>query len=236
MTNGIRLRYSKLGKLRWTSHRDTARMWERALRRTAVPVAYSQGFAPRPRLSFGLALPTGAESVAEYLDIELAEPGVGDRPGLADELSAALPDGIDVTGRWPLSPGQEALQQAVVACTWRIEIPAAPAEDLASAASRLLAADRVMLERSRKGATVVDDIRPAVVDIRVDAASVPALVCDLATRARGLRPSELLGALGFDPAGALVRRTNQWIERDGAWREPLPAGATDAPHALERAS
>ena len=70
----VRFRYSKLGKLRWTSQRDMARMWERALRKAAVPVAYTSGFSPRPKLSFGLALPTGCESLAEFLDVEVATP------------------------------------------------------------------------------------------------------------------------------------------------------------------
>ncbi|MGH9152349.1 MAG: TIGR03936 family radical SAM-associated protein, partial [Acidimicrobiales bacterium] len=68
----LRFRFSKLGKVRWTSHRDVARMWERAFRRVELRLAYTQGFSPRPRVSFGLALPTGAESVAEYLDVEVA--------------------------------------------------------------------------------------------------------------------------------------------------------------------
>ncbi len=64
----VRLRFSKMGKIRFTSHRDVARMWERALRRSRLPVALSQGFSPHPLLSFGLALPTGCESQGEYLD------------------------------------------------------------------------------------------------------------------------------------------------------------------------
>lgn len=95
----IRLRFTKLGKVRWTSHRDVARMWERALRRAGLPVAYSGGFSPHPLLSFGLALPTGCESTAEYVDVALdpvraaaagagtAEPGesvgAGPEPGRA---------------------------------------------------------------------------------------------------------------------------------------------------------
>ena len=67
--NRVRLRFSKLGKVRWTSHRDVARMWERALRRAEVRVAYSEGFSPRPKLAFGLALSTGHESLGEYLDV-----------------------------------------------------------------------------------------------------------------------------------------------------------------------
>ena len=73
-----RVRFSKLGKLRFLSHRDLARLWERSLRRAGVAVAYSEGFSPRPRLHFGLALSTGHESLGEYLDIDLA-PGAGGR-------------------------------------------------------------------------------------------------------------------------------------------------------------
>ncbi|MDQ1361654.1 MAG: hypothetical protein QOJ44_2031, partial [Acidimicrobiaceae bacterium] len=64
----IRFRFSKVGKVRFTSQRDVARMWERALRKARLPLAYTEGFSPRPQLSFGLALPTCSESIAEYLD------------------------------------------------------------------------------------------------------------------------------------------------------------------------
>ena len=72
----VRFRFAKLGKVRFTSQRDVARMWERALRRAGLPLAYTEGFSPRPQLSFGLALPTGCESLAEYLDVALDD----DRP------------------------------------------------------------------------------------------------------------------------------------------------------------
>ena len=72
----VRLRFTKAGKVRFTSHRDVARMWERAVRRAGLPVSYSEGFSPRAKLHFGLALSTGHESIAEYLDVDLdAGPG-----------------------------------------------------------------------------------------------------------------------------------------------------------------
>src|SRR5262245_33379910 len=93
----LRLRATKLGKIRFTSHRDLARVWERALRRAELPVASSQGFTPRPRISFGLALPTGAESIAEYVDVDLADDLMAnDVAALPATLSALLPDGFDV--------------------------------------------------------------------------------------------------------------------------------------------
>ncbi|MDQ1479625.1 MAG: hypothetical protein QOI44_486, partial [Actinomycetota bacterium] len=65
--NPVRLRYTKQGKVRWISHRDVARALERAFRITKLPLAFTEGFSPRPKVSFGLALSTGHESEAEYL-------------------------------------------------------------------------------------------------------------------------------------------------------------------------
>ncbi len=223
----LRVRFAKLGKIRWTSHRDLARMWERALRRVQLPVAYSGGFSPRPRISFGLALPTGAESQAEYLDIDLAEPVV--TGGLAERLSAALPIGLDVAAVAEDDSGGS-LQQDVTSCTWEISVPFSA--DLPALVERALAAPELIVSRERKGHTTEDDIRPAIKGLAVDDRR---LLCELATQPRGVRPAELLGAMGIDATAADVRRTHQWIERDGARWEPVPLDAP-APHARERAS
>src|SRR5688572_20982208 len=92
----LRVRYAKLGKVRFTSHRDTARIWERALRRARIPVVSTSGFTPRPRVSFGLALPTGAESIAEYLDVDVVDGELANiEPGeLPSRLDAASPHGF----------------------------------------------------------------------------------------------------------------------------------------------
>ena len=99
LSERVRFRFAKLGKIRFTSHRDVARMWERALRRAGLPVAYIGGFSPRPQLSFGLALPTGRESLAEYLDVDVA-PGPAGGAGLDCPRPAcsarSCPTGIDV--------------------------------------------------------------------------------------------------------------------------------------------
>src|SRR5947209_7049300 len=95
-TMRIRLRFTKTGKIRFTSHRDVARMWERAFRRVGLPLAHTQGFSPRPKVSFGLALSTGHESVAEYLDFELADGASIEASQLPALLTPALPPRIDV--------------------------------------------------------------------------------------------------------------------------------------------
>src|SRR4051812_3894351 len=129
----VRIRFSKLGKVRWTSHRDVARMWERALRRAEVPVAYTEGFSPRPRLSFGLALSTGHESLGEYLDVDVA--GAVEVDGMADRLTPALPAGIDCLAALALEGGEPSLQQDVTACRWEIELSGVDAATVAERAS-----------------------------------------------------------------------------------------------------
>src|ERR1700759_1885668 len=90
----VRMPYTKRGRLRFTSHRDFARAFERALRRAEVPMAYSAGFTPHPKISYVGASPTGAASEAEYLEIGLAREV--DVEQLRQSLDAALPPGIDV--------------------------------------------------------------------------------------------------------------------------------------------
>src|SRR5215467_5929418 len=102
-------------------------MWERAFRRVELPLAYTEGFSPRPRVSFGLALPTGHESMAEYLDLELrrvpadAKQAVDEAEvaALPAQLSAALPVGIDVLAAAVIDDRANSLQEDVTSCTWR---------------------------------------------------------------------------------------------------------------------
>jgi radical SAM-linked protein len=244
----VRLRYAKHGKVRWTSHRDAARIWERALRRAGIAVAYTEGFSPRPRLHFGLALPTGYESECELLDVDLSGRGDGedganggvDPAGLPVRLTAALPVGFTVTAVAVLAGGEPSLQQDVTSCSWYVEL-----RDVAPAAAELavrtaLDAATLPLARSRKGQERVDDLRPGILALRVGATTqdgLATLEADLATQPRALRPSELLAACFPDVADTIdithrVVRTHQWIERDGARREALPVPATSHPHAL----
>ena len=112
---GLRVRHTKLGKVRFTSHRDTARHWERAVRKAGVPLAYSAGFTPRPKMSFGLALPTGGESLAEYLDME-ARPGRGTRARRAGGARSVprCPSATRSPTSSPCEPGSPSLQEDVV--------------------------------------------------------------------------------------------------------------------------
>lgn len=253
----VRIRFAKLGKVRWTSHRDVARMWERAFRRVRLPLAYTEGFSPRPRISFGLALPTGHESEAEYLDVEFAPGAEVHLEDLPARLSGALPQGVDATGAVRIEPGTPSLQEAVTSSTWRFAAiwptgspPGPPATLVAS----LLDAGAVVIPRIRKGKEVPEDIRPGIHSLRAvegepppeGDAPLPAGLADavwfeaeLAAQPRSLRPLDVVRAFGPDVQEHHVRRLHQWIFRDGARREPVepvPFGATDAAHAWVRAS
>jgi len=225
----VRVAFTKQGKVRFVSHRDVARAFERAFRIEALPLAFTQGFSPRPKVSFGLALSVGHESDAEYLDVELAEPMPLDL--LGDALTAALPEGIDVIGVVPLVDRAPALQEAVGEVEWEIEIRGATPDVDASPDSvtvrvdAVLAASTLPVERVRKGKTTTDDIRPAIRRITVLGASEggTVLIAALATRPTSLRPAELIHALGPDYIEGRVRRIRQWIERGDERLDPLVA-------------
>jgi radical SAM-linked protein len=224
----LRVRYSKLGKIRFTSHRDVGRMWERALRKIVLAVAYTAGFSPRPRIAFGFALPTGAESRSEYVDIALDAEKHHDLDGIVERLSAAMPDGIDVTAAALMPLQTTALQSAVVSSTWEIALPQSDPNtaqsDIDRLVQELLARDVVELEVERKGALVTSDIRPGILSAALNDTTV---TCELA--AKGTRPADFVRALGLDPLSARFLRINQWIELRGERAEPLAAGAALSP-------
>src|SRR5512133_1211095 len=90
----LRLRYAKRGRLRFSSHRDFQRALERALRRAEIPMAYSAGFSPHPKVSYANSAPTGVASEAEYVEIGVAE--ACDPAAVRQALDDALPPGLDV--------------------------------------------------------------------------------------------------------------------------------------------
>jgi radical SAM-linked protein len=158
----LRIRYAKRGRLRFTSHRDFSRAFERAVFRARVPMAYSSGFNPHPRISYAGAAPTGSASEAEYLELALADIVVpADVHAMLDE---ALPPGLDVL-EVVESPGGS-LADLLEASRWRIDLSVA--RDVAEAAvDRFLAADEALVERMTKKGMRSFDARGAVVSLRL---------------------------------------------------------------------
>lgn len=251
----LRLRYAKRGKLRFTSHRDIARVFERALRMAGVPMAYSHGFNPHPRVSWVGAAPTGAASEAEYVEIQVVSPV--DPDALRAALDDALPPGIDVLDAVVAAGGS--LPERIDASRWRIEVPDVDAAALRPAVAELLARTSVEVERMTKDGRRTIDVRPALVSLSVEPdvgdysdsgesvttrtgarGAVPASVCgilDVVVRQTTptVRPDDVLSALRVVaalmlPAPAKAIRTAQGrLDDEGRLADPLaPDRATGA--------
>ena len=242
------VRFTKLGKVRFTAHRDVARIWERALRRAELPVAYTEGFSPRPRLSFGLALSTGHES-PRRVPRRRPAPRRPARPRRAARrwLDPSLPAGIDGAGGRPSSsPAPTSLQQAVTSCIVahrggrrrRRRRRATPSTQLLGADD---AADH---PSSARASEVTDDLRPAILAPRGRPrrrrCSSPSWPPNPAASAPRSCSRAARSAAATARAGCC--RTHQWTSVDGARCEPIPfgdlgaRGATSTPHAEARAS
>jgi radical SAM-linked protein len=160
----LRVRYAKRGRLRFTSHRDFSRAFERALVRARVPMAYSSGFNPHPRISYAGASPTGAASEAEYLEIGLAERVDPER--IAEDLDQALPEGLDVLEVVEATAG--GLADRLEASRWRIDLPL-PLEGVEPAVQAFLEKSAVSVERMTKKGLRTFDTRAAVLALEVAA-------------------------------------------------------------------
>ncbi|MGI8536301.1 MAG: TIGR03936 family radical SAM-associated protein [Mycobacteriales bacterium] len=192
----LRLRYTKRGRLRFTSHRDIARAFERALRRAQVPMAYSAGFSPHPKISWVGAAPTGVASEAEYVEISVVERVHLDR--LRQSLDESLPAGIDVV-EVVEAPAGTSLPDRIQASRWEILLPQVPVETVQAAVEAFLAADSVLVERLMKDGIRQLDARAAVVSMRTSCATDPAGCATLSLVVRhvtpAVRPDDVLSGL-----------------------------------------
>jgi radical SAM-linked protein len=160
----LRVRYAKRGRARFTSHRDFGRAFERALRRATVPMAYTSGFSPHPRISYPNASPTGAASEAEYLEIGLAVACDPDK--VRDALDVALPPGLDVVEVSVTRPG--ALAEELTGSRWQVDLAGLSSATLQTARDEFLARDVVLVERMTKNGLREFDARAAVVALDVE--------------------------------------------------------------------
>ncbi|WP_229053176.1 TIGR03936 family radical SAM-associated protein [Aeromicrobium sp. Leaf350] len=212
----LRVRYAKRGRLRFTSHRDFGRAFERAVRRARVPIGYSSGFTPHPKISYANAAPTGAASEAEFLEIGLTQ--VCDPDQVRASLDAALPPGLDIVAVVQAPEGTFA--DRLAASLWSIRVDGATGLDAAAAA--FLAADDISVERMTKRGMRDIDVRAAVVSLVVDAQTVDAVVLSTIPTVRPDDVIQALRQLGADVPGAPVStRVEQGPLVDGTVQDPL---------------
>ncbi|MFI5689698.1 TIGR03936 family radical SAM-associated protein [Streptomyces sp. NPDC051636] len=234
----IRLRYTKRGRLRFTSHRDFQRAFERALRRAEVPMAYSAGFTPHPKVSYANAAPTGTGSEAEYLEIALTE--ARDPEKLRVLLDESLPAGLDVIEAVEArTPG---LADRLTASVWELRLDGVDPAEAQRAVAAFNGAGTVEVQRMTKNGVRTFDARSAVVNLECSSSEEtqssqadrpidqPCAILRLVVRhvTPAVRPDDVLSGLRAvadlaPPVPAAVTRLAQGLfdEETGTVTDPL---------------
>jgi radical SAM-linked protein len=226
----LRLRYARRGRLRFSSHRDFQRALERAIRRAGIPIAYSAGFSPHPKISYAGAAPTGTASEAEYVEIAVVEQC--EPQAVKRALDAALPDGLDVVDI--VTAGSGSLADRLQASLWEIAVPEVSSTELERATTAFLERESVEVERLTKNGRRVFDIRGAVRRLAVtggngghtESCAILQLVVRHETPA--VRPDDVLAGLRLvaglvPPVPPRATRLAQglWDEESGTVGDPL---------------
>jgi radical SAM-linked protein len=198
----IRITFAKQGALRYTGHLDLHKLWERAARRAELPLAYSQGFHPQPKMNIAAALPLGFSSRCEIIDMRLEHEIPLD--GLSERLQGTLPTGIQVSNVESVDEHSPALQTQVASAEYEVHLTeSVDGSDLKQRIESVMESESII--RERRGKTY--DLRPLIEEL--DLSSEGKIHMRLAARdgATG-RPEEVLDILGIAFEGTRIERTH----------------------------
>jgi radical SAM-linked protein len=222
----LRVTFSQTGALRYVGHLDVVRTWERGLRRADVPLAYSGGFNPGPRLYFASGLPLGATGRAEIVDVLLTEamaPGA-----FLDAISPHMPPGLILVAAKEAPLKTPALQGELRASVWQVDVQSdeAPAA-LALRIAALLAQETIAARKRRKGRLADYDLRPLILNLSHAGQPEPgwhriAMTLRSEPSATG-RADAILAALGLGDAVARIERVQLIFARENYPDEPSDA-------------
>jgi radical SAM-linked protein len=204
----LRVTFVKGEAIKYIGHLDLAKTWERALRRAGVPLAYSLGFHPQPRIAFASALPLGFVGEAELMDAFLEMP-------LAPEdfirrLRPVLPPGLEIKSVEEVALRGPSLQSLLRFSDYRLELQSdLPVEEIRGRIARLLEAEKLPRQRERRGRRKEYDLRPLIERLSLVGQGDGIYILEMRLRtdpqATG-RSGEVLEALGLPPA-IQVKRT-----------------------------
>jgi radical SAM-linked protein len=223
----LRIHFAKRGRLRFTSHRDFQRVFERAIRRAEVPVAFSAGFSPHPKISYVGAASTGAASEAEYLEISVTR--VCDPAVVRAELDNALPPGFDVIEVLEAHGGS--LPDRIDTSHWQVTLNGVDPRDAQVAVAAFLQAESIPVERVLKDGRRTLDARLPVVHLGVvgDLGATGCAILEMVVRhlTPAVRPDDVLAGLRqvsdlAPPLPPLVLRLAQGhLDEFGKLADPL---------------
>lgn len=222
MSRVIRFQFRKGQELRFLSHLDLIRTLERAVRRGRLPIAFSEGFSPRPKMSFGSALAVGIMSEAEYADFEFTERIEPNE--FMTTFNSVLPTGLEVIRAVLLPPKSLSLMTEINAAEYKLVAHDTDAAGLVSRIKSLQTADSFVVERKTKKGIRLVDLRPLLYEVEhpQEIGSETAIRCRCAVGSSGnLRPNELCIMLGMDPFTTKIVRTALLIKEDGSYQDPF---------------
>ncbi|GAH96701.1 unnamed protein product [marine sediment metagenome] len=205
----LRLKFSRGEELKFISHLDLIRLWERALRRAGVSLAYSQGFTLHPRISLAVPLPVGVTSQAELMDVFLSR-WVSPNSFIA-QVGEQLPRGLDLLEAWPVGLGIPSLQSQALFAEYKVEMEMEKErQEVEIALQSLLSAKELPWHHYRDTGARYYDLRALVDDLWLIGCydSLCSLGMRLYCDARGTgRPEQVAQALGFSQRPKSIHRT-----------------------------
>ena len=210
----FRIRYSKTGPARYAGHLDLVRVFDRTMRRAGIPIAYSQGFHPHPKISFGPPLPLGMESRAEFVDISLEKP----YSAIDAALQRGLPEGLAIMQIRPIPDRTDSLVQVITAA--RYDVRCTVDSRLTDAIQDILDRDSITVTRRTKNGDREKDIRTGIREITVSDDRLGFTMLLSLEEQTMVKPVEVLGLL-FEQESAEVTRTEQFVETGGSLVSPI---------------
>jgi len=221
----MRLKFTKGNEVKYISHLDLMRVFQRALRRTGIPISYSSGFNPHQEISFGAPLSLGVTSNAEYVDLKLVE--VMDVQEVKKRLNSSLPDGIRILEGMKLRDSYKSAMSVVTHARYRISISIEDItpEKLRESIEAFITQEhiRVMKQQPKKGFELKEiDIRPMIVSMKLTESeeTMNIIDCLLLSGSRGnLKPELLMAAFkdftGYSIGGIKINREEVYAEKNG---------------------
>jgi len=225
----FRARFGKTGRLRYLGHLDLARLLMRAMRRAGIPLVYSQGFNPKPRVAFGPALSVGVASEAEYLDFESWE--LLDPEATTARLNDVLPPGVRFDGLRPLRRDAPGLGESIVAARYRVRT--GEGHDVREAIEAFRRREGVTVEREdKRGRTKRFDLKREVLDVEALDDGALRLTLSMHNDGASVRPEEALREIvGERASEARLVREELLVDWRGRRVNPLLAASADASRA-----